>query len=68
LAGPLEIVWKVDGDKLAADMLGQPQKSFNDILSKYPNIDSAQLVLRPFWKTSLPSKLTEIKVIVNYPQ
>ena len=68
LSGPLEVISRVDADKLITDMLGQPKKSFNDILSKYPNIDSAQLVLRPFWKTTLPAKPSDIKVIVNYPK
>ncbi len=68
LSGNAKIVWKVDEAKLVADMVGQPKKNFNTILSQYSNIDGAQLTIRPFWKTSLPTKPSDVKVIVNYPQ
>ncbi|MBP6883716.1 MAG: hypothetical protein KBC06_00565 [Candidatus Pacebacteria bacterium] len=67
LSGNLRVVWKIDEEKLISDIVGQPKKSFNTILSSYQNIDSAQLVIRPFWKTSLPTKNKDIKIIVNYP-
>lgn len=68
LKGATKIVWKVDENKLATDLLGKSKKDFNQILSQYPNIDSADLTVNPFWKTSLPDKAKNIKVIVNYPK
>ena len=68
LSGPAKVVWRVDADKLAQDMLGKKKKDFNQILSKYPGIASAQLVLRPFWKTSFPEKSKSIEITVNYPK
>jgi len=68
LTGSAKIVWKFDSTKLAADLLGKPKSEFNQILSAYTNIDSADLVLSPFWARSLPSKLNKIKVTVNYPK
>src|ERR1035437_5281502 len=50
LGGSPEVVWKVDQAKLVSDLLGQPKKNFDQILSNYPNIDSAQLSIRPFCK------------------
>jgi hypothetical protein len=67
LSGTPKIVWKVDGTKLMSDVLGKKKSDFNQILSQYQSIDSAVLVLRPFWKTSFPSKSKSIQVIVNYP-
>lgn len=68
LSGSAKIVWRIDADKLALDMLGKKKKDFNQILSQYPSIASAQLVLRPFWKTSFPEKSKSIEVTVNYPK
>jgi hypothetical protein len=67
LSGAARIVYKVDKDKLVSDLLGRAKKDFNLILSTYPNIDSANLNLSPFWKMSLPGKSKSIEVIVNYP-
>ena len=68
LSGTPKIIWKVDEGKFVADILGKKKKDFNEILSKHPNIDSAELVLRPFWKTYFPEEGESIEVIVNYPE
>jgi hypothetical protein len=68
LTGPAQIVWKVDTDKFLSDLLGQPKNNFSQILSKYPNIDSATLTIIPVWKMSIPDQSKNVKVIVNYPQ
>ncbi|MES3031626.1 MAG: hypothetical protein V4699_00075 [Patescibacteria group bacterium] len=67
LSGPATIVWRVDEGQLIADLLGKTKKDFNQILSQYPNINSADLVVSPFWVRSLSEKSKDIKVIVNYP-
>src|SRR3989344_4786837 len=68
LSGNLKIVWIVDEDKVITDMLGKRKNNFNQILAEYPNIDSAQLLLRPFWKRFFPKKAKDIQTIVNYPE
>ncbi|MEK7089045.1 MAG: hypothetical protein AAB913_02865 [Patescibacteria group bacterium] len=68
LSGTPKIIWKVDETKFIADMLNRKKIDFNLILAQYPSIDTAQLVLRPFWKTSFPNKSSSIQVIVNYPK
>lgn len=68
LSGTAKIVWKVDTDALIADLLGKNKKDFNQILLQYPSIDSADLMLKPIWENSLPSKSKNIKIIVNYPK
>ena len=68
LSGPAKIVWKLDVDKFVASLLGKPKKDFNQILSQYPDIDSAILTLSPVWKMSVPDKAKNIKVIINYPE
>ncbi len=68
LSGNAKVVWKVDDQKLVEDLLGGNKKDFNNVLSKYTNIASADLVLRPAWKSSLPTKKEDIKILVSYPQ
>ena len=68
LSGAPKIVWKVDTENLAGDLLGKQKKDFYQILSQYPNIKSADLSLKPAWKTSFPDKSKDIKIIVNYPE
>ncbi len=68
LSGAPTIVWVVDEGKLVTDLLGKKKKTFEQILSQYVNISSADLALSPFWKMSLPTKEKSIKIIVNYPK
>ncbi|OIO29444.1 hypothetical protein COX93_02380 [Candidatus Nomurabacteria bacterium CG_4_10_14_0_2_um_filter_30_12] len=68
LSGAPRIIWKVDEAKFVTDVLNKKKKYFNQILLQYPNIDSAELVIRPFWKSSFPEKSKSIEVIVNYPK
>jgi hypothetical protein len=68
LSGTLQIVWKLDVNKFTNSLLGRSKKDFNQILLDYPNIESSKLTVNPVWKRSLPDKINDIKVIVNYPQ
>jgi hypothetical protein len=68
LTGNPKIVWKVDAEQLAADLLGSEKKDFNTILSKYPAISSGDLALQPAWQSSLPKKSKDIKLTVNNPE
>ena len=68
LSGPVNVVWKVDEEKIINDVLGKKKKDFNEILSSSNNIDSADLVVKPVWNSSIPDKIKDIKVIVNYPK
>jgi hypothetical protein len=68
LTGPAQIVWNVDVDKFTSDLLGKPKKDFTQILSQYPNIDSATLTITPIWKMSIPDQNKNVKVVVNYPK
>lgn len=65
LSGTTKIVWKLDVDQLTADLLGKSKKDFKQILSQYPNIESGDLVVSPFWKNAIPDVTKNIEVIVN---
>jgi len=68
LSGVSQIVWNTDEDKLKSVLVDKPKKDFEHILSQYPNIDFASLVLRPIWRRDMPSDMKDIKIIVNYPE
>jgi hypothetical protein len=67
LSGSPKIVWKINSDKIIADVLGKNKNDFSQILGKYPTIDSATSAVKPVWKMSFPDKAKKIKIIVNYP-
>jgi len=68
LSGTLEVVWKIDQDKITTDVLGKKKGDFSQIMSNYTNIDSADSAVKPFWRMSFPEKSKDIDVLVNYPK
>jgi hypothetical protein len=64
LSGNLSIIWSVDKDKLKKELTGTPKKKFQDSMSKFPKILSADASIRPFWKRSFPNKESKIKIEV----
>ncbi|MFA6520750.1 MAG: hypothetical protein WCT44_04075 [Candidatus Paceibacterota bacterium] len=68
LSGPAKIVWKLDEDKFTTDLLGKSKDDFNSTVAQYPNIESANLTLKPRWKMSIPNETKNVKILVNYPQ
>lgn len=65
--GVPKLVYKIDAENLAVSLVNKNKKDFNQILLKYPNIDSANLSIKPIWRSSFPEKIKNIKVIINYP-
>ena len=65
LSGPAKIVWRLDVDKFTSDLLGIQKKDFNKILAEYTNITSANLIVKPIWKASIPNQVKDVKVIVK---
>lgn len=68
LVGPVSVVSLVEKNKILSDLKGKKKKDFNNILSAYKNIDSADLVIKPIWESDIPDKVDAIKVEINYPK
>jgi hypothetical protein len=68
LSGPVKFVWRLNVDKFTTDLLGKSKNDFSKVLTQYPNINSATLMLSPIWRISIPDKVKDIKVIMNYPK
>lgn len=63
LSGKPQIIWKYDIEKLKADLLNANKSALTGILGNYPAIEKANAVIRPFWKTTFPTKTEGIKLI-----
>jgi hypothetical protein len=68
LEGDSNLVWDVDQEKLLGEVLGKKKKDFYQVLVGYPNIDSADLLLKPIWKSSFPEERKKITIIINEPK
>lgn len=65
MEGDVHIVWDVDGSQLAEDLAGKDKNTeARGILESWKGIDTAEILIRPFWKHSLPSKSADINVTV----
>ena len=62
LKGNAHLVWVFDQGTLESDLAGKSKGAFETILSGYPSIDEAEIVLRPFWRQTFPEKSEDIKV------
>ncbi len=67
LSGNPNIVWSFNEEILKNELLGKSKSEFNEILSKYTNIEGADVVLRPIWRRSFPRDGSKLSVMVNYP-
>ncbi len=64
IKGPVHFIWVIETDKLKKDISGRSKKDLASILTKYPSIEKAEAVVRPFWKSVFPTKTTSIKIII----
>lgn len=64
LKGTTTLVWLFDQEKLKNDLVGQPKEKARiaTILEAYPSIDHAEVVVRPFWRSTLPTKVEDITI------
>lgn len=67
LSGDASIVWKIDESKIAGAVAGKSLEAAQVVLSGFPEVDRALLVLRPFWKSTFPDDPASITVITHDP-
>ncbi|MBX4181506.1 hypothetical protein KW807_01415 [Candidatus Parcubacteria bacterium] len=60
LSGATKVLWLTDEVALKADLAGKSKKEVPVILKNYSTISSANVSVRPFWKTSLPTDAQKI--------
>ncbi len=60
--GTAHIVWEFDSQQLKNDLIGKSKDAFTTVLTGYPSIEEAQIILRPFWRQTFPEEIEDIKV------
>lgn len=66
ISGSANVFWKFDSSNLAKELMGKDKKDFDQVLSLYPNISTAEMSISPIWKSSFPSKSKDIEINVKY--
>jgi hypothetical protein len=61
------VVWTVDPARIASAIAGKTRESAQVVLSSFPEVKRALLVLRPFWADTFPGDPKDVKVTVNPP-
>ena len=67
LSGNATIVWQVNAQKIAGAVAGKTRDSAQSILAGFPEVNKADLILRPFWSDTFPQDPTHIHVTVVTP-
>ncbi len=64
--GDALFVWKIDTDKLIAEVVGKDKKELGKIIGTQGYFKKADATVRPIWKTTFPSNPAKISVkIIN---
>lgn len=62
LGGKAHIVWSFESNSLKEDLAGKAKGALETVLTGYPSIDEAEIVLRPFWRQTFPENIEDIKI------
>lgn len=65
ISGNTSIVWKIDSEKIAGAVAGKSRQSAEVALKSFLELDSATIVLRPFWANSFPADPKKIQVVIQ---
>ena len=57
---------KIDGEKIKTDLSGKNAQEIKDYIRGVPGVESAKVVLSPFWVRRVPSDKESTKLQVNY--
>ena len=62
LSGNARVIWLYDQEQLQSDLVGVSKTALPSVLGKYPAIERAEAVVRPFWRRSFPDNPKHIEV------
>ncbi|HDO23776.1 MAG TPA: hypothetical protein ENG99_01000 [bacterium] len=60
LKGKAHFVWKIDTDSLLGDLVKSPRSEYNLVFKKYPAIEKAEIIFRPYWWHYLPKNKSHV--------
>ena len=64
LAGTTALMYTVDPGRIAAAVAGKTRQAAEVAVSSYPEVKRAIIVLRPFWRQTLPQDPASISIVV----
>lgn len=67
LSGTAALTYTVDTARIAAAVSGKTRKEAEVVLTNYPEVKTALIVLRPFWRQAFPQDPASITVVVEEP-
>lgn len=59
----VEVVWEINDTELKDALVGSKKRDFESKMLEFKNIESAELSLKPFWRTTFPDKPGAIKIV-----
>ncbi len=68
LSGSTTVVWSVTPERIAAAVAGKTRDQAREVLNSFPEVKQGYIVLRPFWRNTLPEDPSQISVVVNKPE
>ncbi len=68
LNGSATFISTYDQQKIVDFLKGQGESKVKELLTEFPQIESAEAVIRPFWKTSFPVDPSKIRVYEALPE
>jgi hypothetical protein len=60
--GSADLLWDIDEQKIANALVNASVADVQNRLAAFPEIKSAQVDLRPFWRSSFPASAEDIKI------
>lgn len=62
VSGTAKFEWLFDTQAFTKDLAGKEEDAFPAILRSYPGISRAEVSIRPFWSSTLPSEVSKITI------
>ncbi|HEY4489635.1 MAG TPA: hypothetical protein VJC12_00055 [Candidatus Paceibacterota bacterium] len=65
IAGEINFVSQIDEDKLRSELAGMTKLQSGEIFKSFPEIKEGRVVIRPFWRKTVPLNSDKVKIIIN---
>lgn len=62
LKGQANFVWDIDTDSLIKDLIGAKDKDYDSVFDRYPRIEKAEIIFKPFWWHFIPKNKSRINI------
>jgi hypothetical protein len=66
MVGNPTLRWQFDEQQLKQDLAGKEKGAVHTVLSGYPGIERAEVIMRPFWRGQFPSDTQHIRIQTQY--